>query len=262
MEVLIAAVCILFGFFVGILASRFGIGGAIITIPFFRIIFGLSGQAAIATALPLTIPTALSGALVFHKKKLIKYKTAITAGIFGAGFSVMGAYATMFFSSDALMIMTALLFYILAFIMYNEKGKSEKVAPATLFEKAVASILIGCIAGFVSGFFGIGGGVILVPLLVAVRQIPLRRAIPTSLATMAIYAIPGALAHYSLGNVDVDLLAFVMLGSIAGAYVSAEKTARTGEESLRKMFALLLAVLGTLLLLNELFIILLAFIGL
>jgi len=260
-DVIIAAVCILFGFFVGILASRFGIGGAIITIPFFRIVFGLSGQAAIATALPLTIPTALSGAIVFHRKKLIKYKTAIIAGVFGSVFSVLGAYATMYFSSDALMIMTGLLFYGLAFIMYKEKGKTEKVVPPTLFEKAVVSIFIGCIAGFVSGFFGIGGGVILVPLFVTVRKLPLRTAIPTSLATMAIYAIPGALAHYSLGNVDVGLLAFVMLGSVAGAYFSAKRTVKMGEESLRKMFALLLVALGTALLLNELFILLLFILG-
>ncbi len=254
MDILIPAVSIIVGLIVGLAASRFGIGGAVITIPFFRVFMGLSGQAAIATALPLTVPTALSGAIVFHRKRLIKYKTTITVGIVGSIFSVLGAYFTMFFSSDQLMILTAFLFFGMAYIISKERKKREKVAPASLFRKAVLSVFIGCIAGFVSGFFGIGGGVILVPLFVIVRDIPLRRAIPTSLATMAIYAIPGALTHYFLGNVHLELLAFVLLGSVVGAYVSAKKTMKLEEKSLKEMFVTLLVFLGLILIVNELFI--------
>lgn len=122
-----------------------------------------------------------------------------------------------------------------------------------MFRKATASIFIGCIAGFASGFLGIGGGVILVPLLLAIRHIPLRRAIPTSLATMSIYAIPGALAHYSLGNVNTDLLAFVLMGSIIGAHLGAERTIRMEEKHLKEMFVTFLVFLGIVLLVNELF---------
>lgn len=256
MDLIIPIVCVIFGLAVGFLASRFGIGGAIITIPFFRVVLGLSGQAAIGTALPLTIPTALSGAIVFHKKKLIKYKTAITAGLFGSVFSVAGAYLTTFVSSDVLMIMTSFLFFGLAYMIAKEKKEGVKVAPSSLFEKAITSIFIGCIAGFTSGFFGIGGGVILVPLLLIIRKIPLRRAIPTSLATMAIYAVPGSLMHYTLGNVDTDLLVFVMMGSIFGAHLSAQKTAKEEEDKLKSMFVVLLVLLGLILLANEAYILL------
>jgi uncharacterized membrane protein YfcA len=250
----IPLVCFIFGLVVGTLASRFGIGGAIVAIPFFRIILGFSGRAAIATALPLTIPTALSGAVVFHKKRLIKYKTAITAGVFGSIFSVIGAYVTMFVSSDFLMVLTSFMFFGLAYMISREKRERVRVTPSSLFEKAVLSIFIGCVAGFFSGFLGIGGGVILVPLLVSIRKIPLRRAIPTSLATMAIYAVPGAITHYMLGNVNIDILTFVLLGSVIGARISAEKTAKVEEKHLKDMFVVLLVFLGGILLVYELFV--------
>jgi len=241
----------LFGLIVGAISSRFGIGGGIITIPFLRIVMGLPGQAAIATALPLTIPTALAGAFVYHKKKLIRYKTALTAGLVGAVFAVAGAYATIFFSSEHLMTIMAFLFFVLAYIILYEPKKREKSSPTNNLEKILSSVLIGAIAGFSSGFLGIGGGVILVPLLVLVRRMPMKEAIPTSLATIAIYAVPGSIVHYMLGNVHVDLLMVLLAGSVIGAYLSAKETIKINEKELKKSFAALLIFLGILLLLNE-----------
>lgn len=252
MEITTILLVFLFGLIVGAIASRFGIGGGIITIPFLRIALGLPGQAAIATALPLTIPTALSGAFVYHKKKLIRYKTAITAGMVGAVFAVAGAYATTFFSSEHLMTIMAILFFVLAYIILYEPGKSSsKISPSNKFEKVISSVLIGAVAGFSSGFLGIGGGVILVPLLVLIRKMPIKQAIPTSLATIAIYAVPGSIAHYMLGNVHIDLLVVLLSGSVIGAYLSAKETIKIEEKDLKKSFAALLLFLGILLLLNE-----------
>ena len=251
MEITTILLVFLFGLIAGAIASRFGIGGGIITIPFFRIVLGLPGQAAIATALPLTIPTALAGAFVYHKQKLIRYRTALTAGLVGAVFAVIGAYATTFFTSEQLMSVMAVLFFLLAYIILYEQRKREKVPPGKLFEKFAISVVIGAIAGFSSGFLGIGGGVILVPLLVLLRGLPMRQAIPTSLATIAIYAVPGSIAHYMLGNVHVDLLAVVLAGSVIGAYLSAKETIKIEEKELKTSFAGLLIFLGILLLLNE-----------
>jgi len=159
-DILTIILVFLFGLVVGVASSRFGIGGAIITIPFLRIVMGLPGQAAIATALPLTIPTALSGALVFHTRGLIRYKTAIVAGLVGSVFSILGAIATTYFTSSQLMIITSFTFFGLAYIISKEKREREKVRPAQLFEKVFTAMFIGSIAGFSSGFLGIGGGVI------------------------------------------------------------------------------------------------------
>lgn len=252
MDLLIPAVCVIFGFIVGTLSGRFGIGGAIITIPFFRIILGVDGHTAIATALPLTIPTALAGALVFHKKGLIKYETALVVGLSGVLFSVLGAYLTAFFTSGSLMLMSSVMFFALAYIMSREKGEIETVESSSIFGKTLSSVFIGCIAGFVSGFFGIGGGAVLVPMLVIVQKLPIKKAIPTSLATMAIYAIPGSLTHYALGNVNTELLAFVLMGSIVGAHFGAEATVREEEKKLSTAFSVFLVFLGLVLLVNEL----------
>jgi len=252
MEPIGALIFVLFGLLVGVTATRFGIGGSIISIPFFRIVFGMSGQAAIATALPITVPTALSGAVVFYRKKLIKIKTTITAGVVGSFFSILGAYFTEYFTSDQLMIIMSLLFFVLAYIVHKAPWRDKKVEVMPLHEKAMYTILIGIVAGFLSGFLGIGGGVILVPMLAAIRHIPLKKAIPTSLAIIAIYAIPGSFAHYMLGNMDTGIVTFVLLGSIVGAHIGAYKTMKERESELGNAFATLLVILGSTLLAYEL----------
>lgn len=251
MDILMIILLVLFGFIVGVLASWFGLGGAVITIPFFRIVLGLSGHEAIATALPLTIPTAISGTYAYQKKKLVKYKTAISIGIIGSFFSVFGAYFTIYFSSEALMVMTALLFIILSIVILKQKIVESKPKKFKLFEAAWRAFLIGSVAGLISGFFGIGGGAILVPLLVVVAKLPMKVAIPTSLLAIAIYAIPGSLTHYALGNIQVDVLAFVLVGSVVGAYVGAGWMMKFKESTLRKMFAAFLLLMAASLLVNE-----------
>ena len=126
-------------------------------------------------------------------------------------------------------------------------------APAIKFTpKYVAKVaLIGVVAGFMSGYVGVGGGFIMVPLFVSMLGIPMRLASGTSLTAVCILAIPGVIEQAVLGNIDYMVGVAMMVGSIPGAIVGANLVKRVPERALRFAFALFLLLMAVLLVANE-----------
>lgn len=126
-------------------------------------------------------------------------------------------------------------------------------APAIkLTSKYVAKVaLIGVVAGFMSGYVGVGGGFIMVPLFVSMLGIPMRLASGTSLTAVCILAIPGVIEQAVLGNIDYMVGVAMMVGSIPGAIVGANLVKRVPERALRFAFALFLLLMAVLLVVNE-----------
>ena len=126
-------------------------------------------------------------------------------------------------------------------------------APAIkLTPKYVAKVaLIGVVAGFMSGYVGVGGGFIMVPLFVSMLGIPMRLASGTSLTAVCILAIPGVIEQAVLGNINYMVGVAMMIGSIPGAIVGANLVKRVPERALRFAFALFLLLMAVLLVANE-----------
>lgn len=126
-------------------------------------------------------------------------------------------------------------------------------APAIkLTPKYVAKVaFIGVIAGFMSGYVGVGGGFIMVPLFVSMLGIPMRLASGTSLTAVCILAIPGVIEQAVLGNIDYMVGIAMMVGSIPGAVVGANLVKRVPERALRFTFAAFLLLMAVLLIVNE-----------
>ncbi|OIO21986.1 hypothetical protein COV61_05350 [Candidatus Micrarchaeota archaeon CG11_big_fil_rev_8_21_14_0_20_47_5] len=252
MELLFSIIPFLIGFLAGITGAIFGIGGAVLSIPLFRTLLGMEGHAAIATALPLVFPTAISAGHSYLKQNLLKKKTILLCALAGSIFSIFGAFLTGFFDGGFLMIGVGVILLAIAFMLHRDAKVPLKEECISMNEKAIRTSAIGAVCGFASGFFGIGGGSILVPLLLKIRAIPIKKAIPCSLAIIAIYAIPGSITHYLLGNLKLEIFLPAALGALIGAQIGARINVGMEEERMRKLFALLLILLGVLLIGNEL----------
>ena len=104
--------------------------------------------------------------------------------------------------------------------------------------------LIGLISGIISGLFGVGGGVVMVPAMVTLLKQEAKVAVGTSLLVIVPTAIAGASKHYSQGNVDTKLaLALVplaVLGGIGGAWL----TNYLSNEMLKRLFGAFIVVVG------------------
>ena len=158
-------------------------------------------------------------------------------------------------TSDAAAVSTAA---AMAPVAAGGSGAAEaQVAPfeapaIKLTPKYVAKVaFIGVIAGFMSGYVGVGGGFIMVPLFVSMLGIPMRLASGTSLTAVCILAIPGVIEQAVLGNIDYMVGIAMMVGSIPGAVVGANLVKYVPERALRFAFAAFLLLMAVLLIVNE-----------
>ena len=127
----------------------------------------------------------------------------------------------------------------------------ETDAPVTK-NMLVKSAIIGLSAGVLSGYVGVGGGFIMVPLFLSKLNLPMKKASGTSLVAVGILVLPALATQVVLGNVNWAAGLACIVGSIPGAALGAKLQARIPERALRFCFAGILGVAAALLIVNEL----------
>ena len=119
-------------------------------------------------------------------------------------------------------------------------------------KKVALCLLIGLIAGLASGYVGVGGGFIMVPLFISLLGIMMRQASGTSLVAVTILAIPGVVEQGLLGHIDYIAGIAMAVGSIPGAVIGARLIRKVPERKLRFVFGAFLLISAVVLLFNEL----------
>lgn len=110
---------------------------------------------------------------------------------------------------------------------------------------------IGLVAGLASGYVGVGGGFIMVPLMLSIIGIPMRKASGTSLIAVMILAIPGVIEQGIIGNINYLAGIAIVIGTIPGAVIGAKLVTKVPERTLRLLFGCFLIVAAVMLVLNE-----------
>lgn len=119
-------------------------------------------------------------------------------------------------------------------------------------KRVVQCLLIGLCAGLASGYVGVGGGFIMVPLFISVLGIMMRQASGTSLVAVTILAIPGVIEQGLLGHINYVAGIAMAIGSIPGAIIGANLIRKIPERKLRFVFGAFLLLSAVVLLINEL----------
>ena len=133
-------------------------------------------------------------------------------------------------------------------------GVCDETAPAVpklSRRQLLIGAAIGLGAGLMSGYVGVGGGFIMVPLMLSLIHIPMKLASGTSLIAILILAIPGTIENGIAGNIDYVVGLSVAIGSIPGAVLGAMLVKRVPERALRFIFGGFLIVAAIVLFLNE-----------
>ena len=225
------AIGVAIGLVSGVLAGLFGVGGGVLMTPGIQVLLGAPPIVALATPLPAIFPTALAGALAYRRGAELDTRAAgwlVGPGLVGAA---LGAWLTDHVDTTPLLLATALLLGWQAVAIIREarrRGRREG-------REATAPILggIGAVAGFVSGLLGIGGGLVMVPLLVGWLGMPLKRALGTSLLVIVALVVPGTIVHAALGHIDWAICLALMVGGVPGARLGAALALRAKERTLR-----------------------------
>jgi uncharacterized membrane protein YfcA len=230
---------VLVGFLTSILSGALGVGGAILTTPALRLILNSPATIALGTTLPATIPTALSGAYRYWKQGLVDFRIFGFSALFGTVGSLIGSYATRFFSGTVMMIFTAGFLLLVALNMFwKQNVKTETVRALRVPWWQIS--LIGLAAGLLSGFLGIGGGILMVPAYLLILHMPVKMCLGTSLLVISVIAIPGTIVHGMLGHIDWWLALALSILTFPGATLGAKLALRTRDQKLIRAFAILL----------------------
>lgn len=259
------------GVFVGVMSGLLGVGGGTIMVPIFRLAFGMSPLASTATSLFAIIPTSISGVVAHARAKTCVPKLGLALGVGGAVMSPLGVWLASVSSGWLVICVAAIVIGFSAFKMFK---KAVKCAPTPRAGRAGGNVqaasakavpdqpvlsrkqylqgaCIGLIAGLASGYVGVGGGFIMVPLMLAVLGIPMSLASGTSLIAIMILAIPGVIEQGLLGNIEYLAGIAIVVGSIPGALVGARLVRMVPERQLRFIFGGFLLVAAVMLMLNE-----------
>lgn len=216
----------------GILAGLFGVGGGIVMTPGIQVLLGAPPIVALATPLPVIFPTALAGALSYRRGGELDTRAAawlVGPGLVGA---IAGAWLTEVIDTTLLLVVTAgLLGYQALGIL--RIARRDTTSPRARVASGLTLGAIGLVAGSVSGLLGIGGGVVMVPLLAGRLGMPLKRALGTSLLAIVALVVPGTVVHATLGHIDVWIFLVLTAGAVPGARLGAAIALGARERTLR-----------------------------
>ncbi|MHA2096018.1 MAG: sulfite exporter TauE/SafE family protein, partial [Candidatus Hodarchaeales archaeon] len=231
-----AAFAIVFSFFVGILSAALGVGGGFITTPSL-IIVGIDEAYAVGTALFMIIFTALSSTFAYSQQKgIIEYRSGLLIAITTIIGSITGSLTSSILAVEdpqlfRIVFAVCLIPIAIKMIVYPKERRKKASDEEEIdhdeiiwygFEKReLYSTVLGLVAGFSSGLLGIGGGVVMVPILVTIGKMPMHKAVATSMFIMIFTSLAGAVVKFAHGQAHPDLALFLIIGIVLGAQVGA-----------------------------------------
>lgn len=276
-------VSLVVGLAVGVLAGLLGIGGGMLLVPAFKLGYAMDSLMCTATSLFTIIPTSVSGAISHIRNKTCLPKLGVAAGLGGACLSPLGVWLATLSPDWAVMGAAALIIAYSSVTMFRKALKAPKVprgagagaadaaakeaaaedraaaierahaeAPTIGWREAAIGAAIGLFAGLASGYVGVGGGFIMVPLMMSILHVPMKLTSGTSLIAVMILAVPGTVTQALLGNINWIAGIAVACGSIPGATLGAKLIPKVPERRLRFLFAGFLVVAAVLLVVNQL----------
>lgn len=231
------------GLFTGLMLGLTGAGGSVLTLPALVLLLDLGPHQAVAASLVSVGATALVGALRHAAEHNVRLGAAAIFAAAGGVAAAIGGRAGRLLDPSLVMVLFGGVMLIVAWRMAfsSEPSASEPRAGS----RGALLALTGAGVGALSGFLGVGGGFLIVPVLRSVGRLPMKHAIGTGLAVIAINAFAGLAGALSgLDGVPwARVLPFVG-ASLVGGFLGARLVSRWSASRLARAFALLVAVTG------------------
>jgi len=228
------------GVSVGILSGFFGIGGGTILVPLL-LMLGYATKDAIGISVLQMVFSSIYGSYLNNKKGTLDVPMVVVIGLGGFIGALLSGFITSSFD-DVVLEMIFLSFAIFAllrlFIKTKEHRDQREVNRVILFS-------IGLPLGAVSMTIGVGGSIILVPILVGFLHVPLKKAISAGLFFVIFSSLAGFISHAKLGHIDYESGIIIGLASLIGVYIGIHFKDRVDSGLQRKMLVAFYFVIVT-----------------
>ncbi|MEM0444910.1 MAG: sulfite exporter TauE/SafE family protein [Nitrososphaerota archaeon] len=257
------------GFGVGVIGALLGIGGGFIVVPFLLLYHGFSPGWAAGTSLLVVLINALSGFIAFFRQKRVDIKMATAFTIGSVPGSIIGSVSTAFLSSAIFRILFAGALGAAAAYLISRpevgvggEGVVKGGRPRKLVDSAgreysyVLNLplvsLFAVLSGFIAGFFGVGGGIVNVPVMVIFLGVPAHIATATSHLVLVVTSATGIATHASLGHVELLTGMLIGAGALFGAQAGAKISQKLRGRTIEILLALFLIVIALSLIIQSL----------
>ena len=257
---------LILGFGTGVYGVLVGAGGGFVLGPALLIFFDMEPRIVAGTALALVAINSASGSIAYRRMGLVDYRSGLLFAAAAMPGSVLAPFVVAEVAGDLFRILFGLLLIGVAIrivVPHREAPAPGEERPTTgamvrrrqivsdtgqvfryEFNEALATSF-NVVLGFISSFFGTGGGFLRTPILISTFGFPVRVAVATSVFTLAFYTTAGAVTHAALGHIDwYPTLAWAGIGLIAGGQVGAAAAGRVRGQWIIRLLLVLVVAMG------------------
>lgn len=263
---------LLAGFAAGIVGSMSGLGGGVVVVPALTLLFGIPLEYAAGASLVSTIATSSGAASAYVKDRLsnirigMSLEVATTMGAIAG--SLLAAYIYANGISNYLFIIFGVVLILSLYPTYKEYRRTHRKKmyrdwstdffqlSGSYYDKADKKIirysgyrwwlgeLVSGGGGLMSGLLGIGGGVLKVMGMNRGMKLPMKVTTSTSNFMIGVTAATSSAIYWALGYIQPFIVAPVVIGILAGAYLGSKLLEKTASQKIRLLFMVLLGIIG------------------
>ena len=244
-------ICFIAGAGAGIGTGFAGMSAAAAISPILITFLGMPAYEAVGIALASDVLASGVSAYTYGKNKNLDIKNGIVMMLSVLVFTAVGSYVSSLVPSATMGNFSVFMTMLLGIKFIVKPVMTTKETMQTLDKKSrmIRSVLCGMLVGFICGFVGAGGGMMMLLVLTSVLGYELKAAVGTSVFVMAFTALTGAVSHFAIGGMpDMWSLVFCVLSTLLWARFAAKIANKSDAKTLNRVVGIVLVVLGVLVL--------------
>lgn len=240
-------VCIVAGLGAGIGTGFAGMSAAAVISPMLITFLGFPAYEAVGIALASDVLASAISAYTYGKHKNLDVKNGIIMLISVLVFTLVGSFIASKVPNRSMGSFSVVMTFLLGikFLVKPVMTTKETQADKDTRTKIIQSLLCGALIGFICGFIGAGGGMMMLLILTSVLGYELKTAVGTSVFIMAFTAFTGAVSHFTIGGLpDISALLLCILFTLMGARLAARFANKASAKTLNRATGGVLTLLG------------------
>ena len=248
MELLLTVVVTFFaGMGAGLGTGFAGMSAAAVISPMLITFLHMDPYMAVGIALSSDILASAVSAYTYGKKKNLDIKNGLIMMVSVLVFTVVGSYISSLVPSTTMGNFSVFMTFLLGirFIVKPVMTTKEAMQGVAAGKRALQSVICGIAIGFICGFIGAGGGMMMLLILTSVLGYELKTAVGTSVFIMAFTAFTGAASHFAIGGMpDITVFVLCVIFTLVWARIAAVIANKAAPKTLNRMTGVILVILG------------------
>lgn len=236
------AFALLIGLLIGLIVGALGAGGGILSVPALVYLLNQPPHEAAVGSLIIVGSTSLISLIPRAFEHKVRWRDGLIFGVLSTAATYLGSRLSLLVDEELIMLLLGVLLALVGVVLLANQRKNERKAEKS-GGKVNIPVLIACASftGLLTGFFGVGGGFVVVPMLMLAMKFDVRYASGTSLLVMAISSATGLVSRIGADlSIDWPVIIGFAVASMIGGLIGAPASRRFSEKALTSAFAVLL----------------------